>query len=181
MDLHHHQYSQKAASLGQFGVLRHLIETVGCPWNAEVRKAAAKLGSAEDLQWLQDADAAAWTTTELSQLLVIAGQNDNLSAAKWLRATGAEWPASFLQRIPRYDKVNCWPLRTMQWARASGCPWGAWSSKNCVCCCETKQRSLYVHCKPWECWTRAADPRLLELYDAMLWAHAAGCPCNSWW
>jgi hypothetical protein len=49
----------------------------------------------------------------------------------------------------------------MQWARANGCPWGAWSSSDCVRYCESQRRSLAV-------------------FDTMLWAHAAGCPCDSW-
>jgi hypothetical protein len=103
-----------------------------------------------------------------------------MTAAVWLRAAGAEWPTSFLKRIS-VCKIDCWPLRTMQWARANGCPWGTWSSSDCVSCCETMLSSLQVRDgNMWQRWANATDPRLLEMCDAMLWAHAAGCPCDSW-
>jgi hypothetical protein len=175
------QYTGVAAHNGQFGVLQYLIETLGCPWNAvKVRDAAAKLGSAEDLQWLREADAAIWNTAVLSRLLIVAGLNDNVPTAKWLRAAGAEWPTSFLTRVSAI-KVVCWPLRTMQWARASGCPWGTWRSFDCTNYCGHADVTLTVFdAKPWKYWAHTTDPRVLDVYDAMLWAHAAGCPCSNW-
>jgi hypothetical protein len=46
LDLRRHEFTETAASHGQFSVLRYLIEAMGSPWNADVCRAAAKLGSA---------------------------------------------------------------------------------------------------------------------------------------
>jgi hypothetical protein len=139
LDLRDHEYTDLAASHGQFGVMRYLVETLGCPWDAvEVREAAAKLGSAEHLQWMREADETEWDTAVLSRLLVVAGENDNVHAAKWLRAAGAEWPTSFLKSTSM-SAAACWSLRAMQWARASGCPWGTWRSFDCTYYCGHKR------------------------------------------
>jgi hypothetical protein len=144
LDLRDLEYTALAASHGQFGVMRYLVVSLGCPWRAvNARQAAAKLGRADDLQWLREADETEWTTAVLSRLLVVAGQNDNVAAAVWLRAAGAEWPSSFLQRTSMYGSA-CWSLRAMQWARANGCPWGAWSSSECVRYCGHMDISMSV-------------------------------------
>ena len=110
------------------------------------------------LEWLQQADEEHWRTAILTQLLLAAGPVDNLNAAKWLRGQGAEWPWSFgvLQQIePR--QWSPFGLRTMQWALASGCPWGKWHSSVCIEMCS--QDSTLS--------SQAAQ-------DAVTWAHAAG-------
>jgi hypothetical protein len=182
LDFRDLEYTTLAASHGQFGVMRYLVESVGCPLRVvDAHIAVAKRGSAEDLQWLRAVDENTWTTAVLSRLLIIAGQNDNLQAVMWLRAAGAEWPASFLQRSSMYSGA-CWSLRAMQCARASGCPWGAWSSSDCVRYYGHMDISMSVfdEKQPWNIWARTTDPRILDVYDAMLWAHAAGCPCDNW-
>jgi hypothetical protein len=84
------------------------VAEVGCPWAvAEVRDAAFKLDSVEMLEWASSADSTAWTTAQLSEVLVVAGQNDKLRAAQWLRAAGAEWPTSFLFKALRVMTVEC--------------------------------------------------------------------------
>jgi hypothetical protein len=89
IDLRDLEFTFLATVCGQFGVLRYLSETVDCPWNAaDAREAAAEYGSVNDLQWLREADSDVWTTAVLSQLLVVAGQSDNVTAAVWLRAAG---------------------------------------------------------------------------------------------
>jgi hypothetical protein len=40
--------------------------------------------------------------------------------------------------------------------------------------------SVFDEQQPWKIWARTTDPRILDVYDAMLWAHAAGCPCDNW-
>eukprot|EP00953_Heterococcus_sp_UTEX-ZZ885_P011328 6562-Heterococcus_DN1.PRE.1 len=54
----------------------------------------------------------------------------------------------------------------MQWARANGCLWGLWSSRSCTRICSASRLGL----QPQE---------QQSIQDAMLWAHAAGCPCSS--
>jgi hypothetical protein len=83
---------------------------------------------------------------------------DRLHAAEWLRAAGAEWPASFL-----YQGPCVWSLRTMQWARANGCPWGIWDHELCAHVCliaELRKQQATLNAIPW--------------------AHSAGGPCSSW-
>jgi hypothetical protein len=49
----------------------------------------------------------------------------------------------------------------MQWARANGCPWKDWSGKTCKLVCVAEK-----------------SKGMQQLRDAMMWAHAAGCPCD---
>jgi hypothetical protein len=164
-------YSKIASACNQLAVLQYLIDDVHCLWDsAKVREAAAATGALATLQWLANRDAAVLSTAVLTRLLDIAGQHGNLAAAQWLRAQGAEWPTAFVrcdwQQIGYY-KTSYWQLNTMQWARANGCPWGAWSGDTCklVCVHERYSFSFNVH-------------KMQQLRDAMVWAHAAGCPCN---
>ena len=158
------KFASRATAAGQLASLRYLVEEAGCPWDAAaVRKPAVSFDNPEVLQWAIDADAAAWTTAQLSELLAVAGQNDKLRAAEWLCAAGAERPTSFLYIHP-YTMNAVWPLRAMQWARADGCPWGVWDYESCASTCSTSLSSNLEE--------RQATQ------DAMLWAHAAGCPCD---
>jgi hypothetical protein len=164
--LQHAHFATAAAAAGQLGALRYLVEQVGCPWEVtEVRKAAVSSDSAKILEWASSADEAVWATTDLSELLAVAGPKDKLSAAAWLRAAGAEWPTSFLSRDLLYTST-VWPLRAMQWARANGCPWGFWDHTICTEVCSAG-------------WHNTPRKRQAT-QDAMSWAHAAGCPCSSW-
>jgi hypothetical protein len=160
-------YATTASAGGQLAALRFLVEVAGCPWDvAAVRTAAIAADDAEILQWASSADEAAWTTAVLSELLLAAAQDVKLRAADWLRDAGAEWPASFLYEGPAHAVFQVWPVRSMQWARANGCPWESWDGATCTNICSV---SLYR-----ELLYRQATQ------DAMLWAHAAGCPCGSW-
>jgi hypothetical protein len=148
-------YTNTATTAGQLAVLRYLVEEAGCPWDAtKVRKAALAFDSAEMLEWASNADDAIWTTTQLSELLVVACEGNKLCAAVWLRAAGAEWPSSFLCRDPYYD-WTVWPIQAMKWARANGCPWGVWTPKTCTEIC-------------FEGWC-SKPPNQQVTQDAMLW------------
>jgi hypothetical protein len=148
----------------QYDALRYLIEVAGCPWNRDrVRRSAAATASGDVLEWLQQADGERWSTAILRLLLSIAALADNLEAVQCFRAQGAAWPLSFL--VPSSAQLEqCFMvgLCTMQWALASGCPWGAWSSSTCVAMCSQAS-------------TLSSQAR----QDAITWAHAAGCPCDS--
>jgi hypothetical protein len=158
------RYTKRASSCGQYGALQYLIVVAGCPWpSVSVRRQAVISATGDVLEWLKQADAESWSLAELTKLMYTAGLHDNLSAAKWLRAQGAEWPWTFVivhgaepkQRSP-------FGLHTMHWALASGCPWGRWGSSSCMTLCS--QASVLS--------SQAAQ-------NAITWAHAAGCPCNS--
>jgi hypothetical protein len=180
------QFTDRAMWRLQFAAVRHLVQQ-GCTWRAEVaRLAAAAAADAQMLQWMREADQLPWTTEVLSVLLCIAGQTDNMPAARWLREQGAAWPASLLQRavltctgeaarplrdaalIQQYMVISeqqpvavCWSQSAIQWALANGCPWGLWDSSLCIYVCS----QLYTLHTP------AAHQRIT-------WAHAAGCPCS---
>jgi hypothetical protein len=159
-------YATTASAAGQLAALRYLVEEANSPWDvAAVRAAVAQLGSVEILQWTSSACTAPWTTAQLSELLVVAGLNDQLHVAEWLRAAGAEWPASFLHGDPGNYDFAVWSLQAMQWARANGCPWGRWDHALCARICRL---SLF------------SEQERQARQSAMLWAHSAGCPCSSW-
>jgi hypothetical protein len=165
--LHYAHFATTAIAADQLAALRYLVEEVGCPWDAAaVRKAAVTFDSAEMLEWASSADVAVWTAAQLSELLAVACQKNKLCAAAWLKAAGAEWPTSFFY-TGSYFRSAVWPLHAMRWARANGCPWGAWDHTMCASICSS---SLYR-----ELQERQATQ------EAMLWAHAAGCPCSSRW
>jgi hypothetical protein len=93
----HVQVTDRALAGLQFAALRYLVQQ-GCPWRADVaRLLAAAVADVQTLQWMREADQLPWTAAVLSELLVVAGQSDNVPAAVWLREQGAEWPATFLQ------------------------------------------------------------------------------------
>jgi uncharacterized membrane protein YgcG len=160
-------FTSVACEAGQLAALRFLVEEANCPWNvAAVRDAAIKFDSAEMLEWASNADVAVWTTAVLSELLLAAAQDVKLCAADWLRAAGAEWPTSFFYTNHQFMRT-LWPLRAMQWARANGCPWGVWKGKTCNRICALATYDPLSERQPTQ--------------DAMLWAHAAGCPCDNRW
>jgi hypothetical protein len=101
-------------------------------------------------------------------MLIRASWGDNLAAAKWLKAQGAGWPATFaghytiaVANASRNEIIRqCWGLSTVQWAVASGSGW-----------------------LNWRCQDYIAD--VLKYRDAhrnatamLPWAHANGCPCT---
>jgi hypothetical protein len=53
------------------------------------------------LLWLHSNSERPWTDDEKNRILSAAGQGSDLTAAKWLRDSGAEWPNRF---------YNLWPL-----------------------------------------------------------------------
>jgi hypothetical protein len=160
VELNSMQYTDRASIAAQFSVLRYLVTEAGCPWNVRLaEKRAAEVGTVDDLQWIAEHSSSVWPASVLSELLMIAGVNDKLATAVWLREQGAEWPPSFAlpntlieTPVPWLRRPSkCWSTRAMQWALANGCTWGA----------------TRVECPPGG-WggSRAA------------WAHAIGCPCD---
>jgi hypothetical protein len=94
---------------------------------------------------------------------VRAGQYANVPTAQWLRAEGAQRPVTFLlQSRSMLFEPRCWCLRTMQWAVANGCFWGAWP--------------ISYLC---EVWLKAHSYDAAGIEAALIWAHTAGCPCGS--
>jgi hypothetical protein len=97
------EYTDHASLHNDFETLRYLIEVAGCPWDRDVVPSQAIDSATGDvLDWLQNANGQPWSTATLTQLLLEAGQCDNLDAAKWLRGQGAEWPDNFLLSRSHY-------------------------------------------------------------------------------
>jgi hypothetical protein len=102
-----------AASNGHCSTLRWLREH-GCPWlAASIALAAAEGGSVDVMAYLQQ-QGIVRKGGLLTQMLNVAGAYNQLAAAEWLRALGAEWPVPL-----------CWDRQrsadTLQWIRAEGC------------------------------------------------------------
>jgi hypothetical protein len=90
----------------------------GCPWDAVYICQCAAYGDnsrcTELLQYMLDAgeltDAAL-----LMEVLLLAGRNNKLAVAKWLRQHGAQWPPKL------YRSYDSWRGEVLAWARAEGC------------------------------------------------------------
>jgi hypothetical protein len=107
------EYSpREAAAAGHVDLLRWLIDS-GCPYYVDqLRLKAAEGGSVEVLTCLQQRGLLTGTPI-LTALLNWAAKHNQLAAAKWLRAEGAEWPLVFM---------GCrWSDEVLAWARAEGC------------------------------------------------------------
>jgi hypothetical protein len=136
-----------AAGAGQIAMCQHLRST-GCEWNAEACTEAVISGELDTLRWLREhgcpwdanaalADAAANGFTDildyveeqgavhvpveevLTEALNCAGVYDQLPAAQWLRARGAQWPAVLAGDMQ--GDLELWSDDMILWARAEGC------------------------------------------------------------
>jgi hypothetical protein len=64
----------------------------GCAWDTDrLAEIAARYNSVALLEYLQQ-ESVVFTTKRLRKSLNIAGANDSLTTAKWLRQQGAKWP-----------------------------------------------------------------------------------------
>jgi hypothetical protein len=106
---------RSAAFRGQVETLDWLRQH-GYPWSGEgLRRSAARGGSIASMQYLQQQGIVS-TAAQLTDMLLRAGANNCLQAAKWLRQQGADWP----------PVLNCgvdmeWKYHVLAWARAEGC------------------------------------------------------------
>jgi hypothetical protein len=105
-----------AASNGVFETVQALYDR-GCPIDVHaVCSAAARHGRVDVLEYLlQLPDQSQWTAKQLTALLNLAGINEHLAVAKWLRQQGAEWPTVL------GDTTEKWQGKLLQWARRTGC------------------------------------------------------------
>jgi Ankyrin repeats (3 copies) len=107
-----------AARNGHLDVLVCLLE-YNSPWHEQlVCEYAAYNGHVEMMAYaLQHAEQL--PGTYMPRMLLLAGANDHLAAAQWLRQQGAEWPTS-LQTWFSGRKLE-WSGEVLAWARANGC------------------------------------------------------------
>eukprot|EP00953_Heterococcus_sp_UTEX-ZZ885_P020372 11403-Heterococcus_DN1.PRE.1 len=105
-----------ASNAGCFELVRALHEH-GCPIDVRsMRTAAAHHGSVDTLQYLlQLPDQPEWTPQLWTSLLHIAGLNQQLAAAQWLRQQGAEWPA-----VLGASHEQRWRGEALRWAFCEG-------------------------------------------------------------
>ena len=83
-----------AACNNKLELLKWLRES-GCPWEeVPVCTGATRSGHVDLLQWLQQ-NTTAWSDGFKDALLCLACWSDQLTAAKWLRQQGAQWPVRF--------------------------------------------------------------------------------------
>jgi hypothetical protein len=116
-----------AASANEMPVLRWLHQHTSTFRMEEVCAFAAAHGSIEAMayllphiehnpfEWLFSETMDLKPTRALSKMLSIAGCNDQLDAAKWLRQQGAAWPESL-----RFG-MTVWSGAVLAWAREEGC------------------------------------------------------------
>jgi hypothetical protein len=111
---------QKAALKGHVDTLRWLHEHVRpATWNLycgmQLHMYAAQGGSVDVLEYLQQ-QGVEFTAKMLTHMLKVAGVNNKLAAAQWLRHAGAEWPNEL-----KYFSRRYWSPELVEWARAEGC------------------------------------------------------------
>jgi hypothetical protein len=109
----------RAAQNDALDALRWLHDS-GCPWDTASLCRCAATGTGDNtevleyvLQQGQFADPAM-----LSEALNSAGAYSKLTAAKWLRAHSAEWPAVLCDPVMI---GRSWSAEMLAWARAEGC------------------------------------------------------------
>jgi hypothetical protein len=105
----YYSVTNAAALSGSLETLRWLYDS-GCPHDAiEDSGGAGRSGSIQIMEYVMqraEGDAAQM----LAAMLDGAGEGDQVAAAKWARARGAEWP----------DELN-WRCAAIAWAREEGC------------------------------------------------------------
>jgi hypothetical protein len=83
-----------SALFGKLELLRWLYDC-GCRWKEkDVCVQAARRGDVDMLAWLQQVTRS-WSRSRKREMLFAAGWSKTMSAAKWLRQQGADWPSSF--------------------------------------------------------------------------------------
>jgi hypothetical protein len=85
-----------------------------CPWYADGIYLSAAVGGIDAMVYLQQ-QGIVFTAGMLKQMLQIAGGFKNLTAAKWLRQQGAEWPAVLCSYSYQ------WSGAVLERAEAEGC------------------------------------------------------------
>jgi hypothetical protein len=91
----------------------------GCPYTARALWAvAADMGHISVMTYLQQ-HGILFPVASLGQLLFIAGTSNQLAAAQWLRAQGAEWPDVLSLEVE--GELKQWEGAVLEWARAAGC------------------------------------------------------------
>ena len=123
---------RSAAFYGKLDLLQWLHRH-DCYWNQKnVLCNTSRGGSVRVLQWLATVSKP-WSEGTKAEMLTDAASCDKLAAAKWLRATGAQWPTAFASEYKEYDDSmvrQCWSLCTVKWAIACGSGWLKWKCED---------------------------------------------------
>jgi hypothetical protein len=150
-----------AACRSNLQLLQWLHEC-GCPWKErDICRTAACTGNVDMLIWLQQVTAP-WSSSRKRKMLFEAGQCNHMSAVKWLRQQGAEWPFSFTAAAEiDYEQTQvCWAVPVVRWALDNGCAWRNWQ-------CDQLDPELYT-----------SKYRKWQASKLFVWAHENGCPCT---
>jgi hypothetical protein len=140
------------------------LHASSCPGHREgVLRQASRGGSVAVLAWLHTVTPP-WSADVKTTMLNRAGWCDELAAAEWLRAQGAEWPQAFAGICACFGSTatltQCWSLSAAQWAIGSGSGWLNWK-------CEDYAQTNFAH-----------TDHKKHAADVLQWAHANGCPCT---
>jgi hypothetical protein len=113
-----HTACKQAAAHGHMSTLHWLRES-GCQWRVrDVCVDAARNGHTDVLDYVIE-QGEVLEAELLTDALQIAGANNQLQAAQWLRQHGAEWPTVLSHGIE--PDIRQWSGDTLLWARAQGC------------------------------------------------------------
>jgi hypothetical protein len=109
-----------AAALNSHWDTVRWLHAQGCPWDfVQIGTEAARQGSIEGMAYVLQQEPV--SDYDLSYMLQVAGANDHLAAAQWLREERvAEWPL-VLRCGGRF-----WLGDVLEWARAEGCDSPLW-------------------------------------------------------
>jgi hypothetical protein len=164
--------TRQSAYHKKYELLKWLIQC-GCPW--KINKLVHDVLHCDELDHLTRVRAAtgSWPVEKLTSLRNFAAGYDALDTVKWCHEQGAAWPKSFYDtEVPSYG--DCWSLRCVQWAVASGSAWRTWQCQdltpgNYSCESDGGEHSDDT------CWRACVRKHAVELFK---WAHENGCPCT---
>eukprot|EP00953_Heterococcus_sp_UTEX-ZZ885_P031168 16384-Heterococcus_DN1.PRE.1 len=110
------EQAMHVAAMNGHTVMCQFLHELQCPWDASCARdaaLAARGGSVDALIYLQQQGFMISAST-LADMLDSAGGWQQLAAARWLRAQGAQWPSLLA--------FSLWRGEALAWARAEGCP-----------------------------------------------------------
>jgi hypothetical protein len=168
------ELTDAAAEAHKFELLEWLHKC-GCPWHVrDILQVAAASFSVDELSQLLTITGPC-DLQDVTLMLLIAGEADNIAVVKWSRERSAAWPQRFCDIHSDPHASSCWSLQCAQWAIANGSTWLNWRCQDLApqhyrCESDGTEHSDDT-CSIPNCNRKKAA-------EVFTWAHEHGCPCT---